>query len=254
MKRVWTTRLREERGVAMLTVIMVGAALTVITTTAAALSIRGLNATGADSQSARAMAAAEAGLERFMLDVRRGSISTSSMKEAGCASPPIALAPGTLGPGTYNVQLTIYEPTQAKKVPESPWIPNVRDMELPCTSRTSNLYAITATGTQGQGTRVVRQLIRAVPGKSKFPLGIYADRIDANGNPDMNNISIFTRGDIIGRGKISLSGIDDNYTMSDVYDKTAFGGFSWTGNLNWSSNIPAAVHATGEIYAKTAGT
>lgn len=247
-------RARDERGVAMLTVIMVGAALTVITTTAAALSIRGLNATSADGQSTKALAAAEAGLERFMLNVKSGAISPGAMKNAGCSSAPITLPPGTLGPGTYNVVLTIYSPTKNPPVPKTdPW--SAQNVNVaPCLNHSGNLYAITATGTQGNGTRVVRQIIRSVPGKSKFPLGIYADRIDSNGNPDMNNISVFTRGDVLGRGKLSLSGIDENYTMRDVYDQSAFGGFSWSGGLTWDSNIPAAVHATGEVYAKTAGT
>ncbi len=235
----------------MMTVMLIGAALTVVTTTAAVLSIRGLKATSADSQSARAMAAAEAGLERFMLNVKSGTISLASMTEAGCASPPVSLPPGTLGPGSYNAELTIYEPSQPKKVPDSPWSSG-NDTVAPCSSRTGNLYAITATGTQGSGTRVVRQLIRVVPGKSKFPLGIYAERIDTNGNPSMKNISVFTAGDFVGRGKISLVGTDENYTMKDVYDQTAFSGFVWSGGLNWDSKIPAAVHATGEIYVKGA--
>ena len=236
-----------------MTVMLIGAALTVVTTTAAVLSIRGLKASSADSQSARAMAAAEAGLERFMLDVKRGTVSLASMAEAGCASAPVTLPPGTLGPGSYNVELTIYEPTQNPKVPNSPWT-SANDLALPCSNRTGNLYAITATGTQGSGTRVVRQLIRVVPGKSKFPLGIYAERVDANGNPSMRNISVFTVGDLVGRGKLSMVGTDDNYTMKDVYDQTAFSGFVWSGGLNWDSKIPAAVHATGEIYVKGVNT
>ncbi len=245
-------RLRGQSGVAMITVLFVGATLTVLTTTAAFMSVRGLQSTSADAQSARAMAAAEAGLERFMLDVKRGAISVAGMKEAGCGSPPIVLPPGTLGAGSYDVQLTIYEPGQSKKVPDSPWT-LANDGVAPCTPRNSpNLYAVTATGAQGSGTRVVRQVIRAIPGKSKFPLGIYADRIDANGNPDMKNISVFTRGDVVGRGKFSMSGTDPNYTMRDVYDESAFGGFSWSGGLTWDSNIPAAVHATGVIYLKGA--
>lgn len=247
------SRLRNECGVAMVTVLFVGSALTVLTTTAAFVSMRGLRATGADSQSAKAMAAAEAGLERFMLDVKRGAVSYSSMQEAGCASAPVALAPGTLGPGTYNVELTIYEPTQNPKVPNSPWS-SANDLVAPCSTRSGNLFAITATGTQGSGTRVVRQLIQATPGQSKFPLGIYAENIDANGNPDMNNISVFTAGDIVGRGKMSFSGTDANYQMNDVYDQTAFSSFGWSGGLSWTTNIPAAVHATGEIYVKGAST
>ena len=245
-------RLRSQSGVAIVTVLFIGAALTVLTTTAAFVSVRGLQSTAADAQSAHAMAAAEAGLERFMLDVKRGAIQIATMKTAGCQTPPIALPPSSLGPGSYNVQLTIYEPTQGKKIPDAPWTLMSKDSP-PCTSRFSpNLYAVTATGTQGSGTRVVRQVIRAIPGKSKFPLGIYADRIDANGNPTLKNISVFTRGDVVGRSKMSLAGIDANYTMRDVYDQSTFAGFSWSGGMTWSSNIPAAVHATGEIYLKGA--
>lgn len=251
MERTLMKTIREERGIAMMTVMLVGAALTVVTTTAAILSVRGLRATSADGQSARAMAAAEAGLERLTLDVKNGTIKLGAMREAGCATAPISLPPGTLGPGTYDVALTIYEPSQPKKVPDSPWsISN--DTVSPCTNHTSNLYAITATGTQGSGTRVVRQLLRVVPGKAKFPMGIYAEKIDANGNPTMRNISVFTAGDLVGRGKISMSGIDENYTMKDVYNQTLFPTFSWSGGLNWDSKIPAAVHATGEIYVKGA--
>lgn len=244
-------RMRDERGVAMITVLFVGVALTVMTTTAAFLSVRGLSSTSADKRSVQALAAAEAGLERFMMDVERGAISTAAMTEAGCAAPPVSLPPGTLGPGAYSVELTIYEPTQPKKVPDSPWS-STNDSAAPCMGRSGNLFAVTATGTQGSGTRVVRQIIQSTPGKSKFPLGIYAESIDANGNPDMDNISIFAVGDIIGRGKMSLSGIDDNYSMKDVYDQSAFPGFVWSGLLNWDSKIPAAVHATGEIYVKGA--
>jgi hypothetical protein len=251
MKRTVMSTLRNERGIAMMTVMLVGAALTVVTTTAAVLSVRGLRATSADGQSAKAMAAAEAGLERFMLEVKKGSVPMSSMTEAGCASPPVTLPPGTLGPGSYNVALTIYEPTQSKKVPDTPWQIGNDDV-APCKFRSSNMYAITATGTQGNGTRVVRQLLRIIPGKAKFPLGIYAEKIDANGNPVMRNISVFTAGDLVGRGKIAMSGTDDNYTMKDVYNQSAFPTFAWSGGLNWDSNVPAAVHATGEIYVKGA--
>ena len=243
-------RLRNEGGIALVTVLCVGAALTVMTATTAFVAVRGLRATTADKSSAQALAAAEAGLERFMLDVERGAVSYSNMVEAGCASAPISLPPGTLGPGTYDVALTIYEPSQNPKVPASPWTA-ANDASPPCTTRTSKQFAVTATGTQGSGTRVIRQIITTTPGESKFPLGIYAETMDLNGNPEMDNISVFSAGDIVGRGKIALQGIDSNYQMEDVYNKAAFPSFAWTGGLSWTSNIPAAVHATGEIYAKT---
>lgn len=245
--------LRQERGVAMMTVLFVGAALTVMTTTAAFLSVKALKSTSDDKSSAQALAAAEAGLERLLLDVRRGAIGYGSMQRAGCQTPPVTLPAGTLGPGTYEAQLTIYEPTQNPPVPEPPWDANSKN-EIPCLNRTTNLYAITSTGEQGAGTRVVRQIVSIVVGSTKLPMGIYADRIDANGNPALENISVFTAGDVIGRGKIALVGTDPYFKMKDVYNQTAFSSFTWSGGYTWDSFIPTAVHATGELYAKNAQT
>lgn len=246
-------RLRSEAGVAMVTVLFVGATLAVLTTSAAFMSVKGLRSSTADKSSVQALAAAEAGLERLLLDVSRGDVGYGAMRQAGCQTPPVSLPPGTLGPGTYDVKLTIYEPGQNPKVPETnPWVANATSP--PCANRTTNLFAITATGTQGRGTRVVRQIVSVVVGSSKLPLGIYAEKIDANGNPTMKNISVFTAGDVIGRGKFAMVGTDSYFRMKDVYNQSAFPSFTWGGTLNWDSFIPAGVHATGEIYAKNAGT
>lgn len=246
-------RFRQEAGVAMITVLFVGATMAVLTTSAALMSVKGLRSATQDKSSAQALVAAEAGLERLLLDVARGDVGYGSMQSAGCATPPVTLPPGTLGPGTYDVQLTIYEPGQSPKVPDSPWTANTKN-SAPCLVRSTNLFAITATGRQAGGTRVVRQIVSVVVGSTKLPLGIYADRIDANGNPTMKNISVFTAGDVIGRGKFAMVGTDSYFRMRDVYNQSAFPAFTWTGGRTWDSFIPAAVHATGEIYAKTAGT
>lgn len=243
-------RFRQEAGVALITVLFVGATLAVLTTSAAVMSVKGLRGASDDKSSAQALVAAEAGLERLLLDVTRGDVGYGLMQRSGCGAPPVALPPGTLGPGTYNVYLTIYEPDDSPKVPEAPWSAT----SPPCADRTTNLFAITATGSQGRGTRVVRQIVSVVVGSTKLPLGIYADRIDANGNPTMRNISVFTAGDVIGRGKFAMIGTDSYFRMKDVYSQSAFPSFAWTGGRTWDSFIPAAVHATGEIYAKNAGT
>lgn len=247
-------RFRQETGVAMIVVLFVGATLAVLTTSAAFMSVRGLRSAQQDKSSVQALAAAEAGLERMLLDVVRGDVGYGSMRTAGCSTPPVSLPPGALGPGTYDVQLTIYEPSQNPKVPQTaPWSA-ANAGAAPCLNRTSNLFAITATGNQASGTRVVRQIVSVKVGSTKLPLGIYADKIDANGNPAMNNISVFTAGDIIGRGKFAMKGSDAYFKMKDVYNQSAFPTFTWTGGYSWDSFIPASVHATGEIYAKNAAT
>lgn len=246
-------RLRQETGVAMITVLFVGATLAVLATSAAVMSVKGLRSATQDKSSAQALSAAEAGLERLLLDVARGDVGYGLMQKAGCQTAPVSLPPGTLGPGTYDVYLTIYEPGQTPKVPPVPWSA-ANASAAPCVTRSTNLFAITATGRQAGGTRVVRQIVSVVVGSTKLPLGIYADKIDANGNPTMKNISVFTAGDVIGRGKFALIGNDSFFRMKDVYSQSAFPSFTWTGGRSWDSFIPAAVHATGEIYAKNSGT
>lgn len=256
--RMPATRERAEAGVAMITVVLVGAVLSVVTTTAAFMSVRSLKATNDDAMSARALAAAEAGIDRLMVDLKRGGTSWALIQEAGCAQPPVSLS-GLLGPGDYDVHLTVFDPTQApaNRIPAFPWSA-ANDGVAPCAGRspdpaTPALFAITSTGSQANGTRVVRQVIRASAGSTKLPMGIYADRIDANGSPTMNGVSVFTRGDVVGREKIQFTGTDAYYKMSHVYDQTAFPSFAWSGGLNWNSFVPAAIHATGTIYAKQSG-
>jgi hypothetical protein len=86
---------------------------------------------------------------------------------------------------------------------------------------------------------VVRQIVQIEP--IGLPIGIYADRIDANGNGGMVSISMVSPTDIVGRAKMAFIGLDPYYVKDDFYDNGD------------TDPIPAAAHAAGQIYPGNGG-
>ena len=240
-------RLRNQRGVAMITVLFVGATLTVVGSSAAFITIHELRAGTDDRKAAEALSYAEAGVDRLLQELRRGSITWGLIREAGCQYPPLQLPQSTLGNGTYAASLTVYDPTAApqSRVPASPWS-SANDAVAPCAGRTGTArdkayFAITVIGTHPNAKRVVRQVVQI--GSLNLPVGIYADSVSANGNPDLNGIRLITPGDVIGREKLGFSGVDPYYKLSDF----------WPG-MSSTTAVPTSVHALGTVYYKKAGT
>jgi hypothetical protein len=235
-------RLRDQSGVALVTVLFVGAALTAVATSSSFIAIRELRTSSEDWNGSRAVSYGEAGLQRFLNELKLGGFGMGSIIGAGCTSPPVALPQGLIGNGSYSAELTAYNPATTPKVPT--WT-GTANTSGPCAGRdfvntkVPQLYAISSTGTSGQGRRTIRAVV-TISG-SGLPVGVFVNTIDANGNPDFTNISIFASGDINGRDKMNVSGIDENYTVGQVY-----GGSS-------TAKVPAAVHAVGAIYGKGGG-
>ncbi|HEX2296565.1 MAG TPA: pilus assembly PilX N-terminal domain-containing protein [Actinomycetota bacterium] len=234
-------RVAGERGVAMITVLLIGAVLTVVSTSAGFMAVRNLRATTSDGQGSKAVAYAEAGLERFLNDLRSSGFGLANVMAAGCTGPAVSLPAGIVGDGSYNAELTVYNPAANPPVPPSPWVASNASLPV-CQGRSTSssvpqLYAVTATGTAGTASRAIRSVVRIAG--SKLPVGVWVNSIDANGNPDFANISVFSRSDILGRTKLAFTGTDRYYTMYDVYP---FPGQSTT------VKIPAAAHSAGSIY------
>lgn len=240
----------DERGVAMVTVILMGAALAVMATTTSILAIRDLRSTTGSTNSVKALGYAEAGLQRFLRELKLGSFGLSSVLKAGCTTPPVTLPEGRVGDGTYTAELTVFEPSTTPQVPP-PWT-GAATSAGPCgTSRFTPpnpaakapwTYAVTATGRAGNATRVIRAIVTI--SASGLPVGVFVNKVNANGNPGFGNISLFANSDVLGREKMTFTGNDLQYTIGDVYGSTA---------PNASSPIPAAVHTTGAIYLKANG-
>lgn len=99
---------------------------------------------------------------------------------------------------------------------------------LDITSDQPSYVLITAEGTSSEGYRKLQQMVKLEP--VDYPLTLFVDGdAQINGTPELNDQSIYVGGDVFGREKITVSG-DDLVTGE-----------------------PAAVFATGRIFAKSNG-
>ncbi len=244
-------RIRDDAGVAMTTVLLMGAALTALTSTAVFVTIQDFRAGTDDRKAAEALAYAEAGIDRMVQYVRSGgpNLTYANLIKAGCPDPAansIALPPGSIGSGTFNVSMTVFNPSAATVADRYPRATN----QGACASVQSNPrrgqhFLITSVGEHPASKRVVQQVVKIAT--AGMPVGILADSIDANGNPELDGISILTEGPVTGRNQVNIIGLDPYYTLGDFWpDK------SWAGGLSGSSPIPAAAHAVGGLFLQTA--
>ena len=254
-------RLRNEAGVAMVTVLLVGAVMTVVSSGAAYVTIREFQSGQDDRRASEALAFAEAGVDRLLLELRRNpNLNWNRVSEAGCKYEPIAIPKGDLGnQRSYRAYLTVYHPDLAgaarlpalhtwKKTGDG-WNTTWNDGETLCTDTTRpgplpggpqvpQYFAITATGEHPTATRVVRQVVKI--GARGFPIGLYAESVHVQGgNPTASNISLVTPGDVEARENLNFSGSDPYYKLGDFWD-----------GQSMSIAAPAAVHARGSIYCR----
>lgn len=231
---------KNENGVAMITVLVVAAVLTAVTSTASFVAIRELGATRADSSSAQALAYAEAGIDRLMLEIRSGNaITWNDISLAGCdADHPVITRTGSIGTGTYRTTLEVYN--RQASAPADRFRPSA------CTSASSSpigtrSFLISSLGEQPAPTarKVIRQVIDIKP--LGLPIGAYAyERIDANGTVNMQNASMVTEGVVTNRDNIGFRGLDPYYTIKSFYGDRV-------DDVVGAKRMPAAVHAKNAI-------
>jgi hypothetical protein len=253
-------KLRDELGVAMVTVLLVGTGLTVVASTAAFVTIRDLRAGRDERRASEALSFAESGVERVVEALRAGGYTWGRLNRAGCSRPPIEVPKGVLGTNqTYLAYLVVYdaqEPDPAKRIPDlGSWSPGSTTWTPPsptpavCTKHEAAIplgpkpgnaqyFAITSTGTHPTAARVVRMVV-GIEGRG-LPLGLFADSVNVQGgNPGAISISMITPGDVEGREKMEFTGYDPYYKIGDF----------WTGAPDTIAGrpAPAAIHALGEI-------
>ena len=276
MRRSIFARLSDQRGVAMVSVLLIAATLTAVASAAAFTTIKEFRSSTQDQRSARALSYAEAGIDRLLNHMKTGRINWRDIALAGCPAagrytgeldhPPLSLPfgnQGRVGEGSYTVHLEVFNPITTD--------PNKRFAPGACTddangfprwfesprvppgwwSGTSQYFAIVSTGASsssatpcpeltGGACRTVHQVVR-IRGTG-LPVGIYAKTsADLRGNPSMQNISLITPGSVTGRSKAGFSGLDPYYFVGDFTD--------WASMLltTRQKHVPAAVHAGGSI-------
>ena len=237
--------LRNESGVAMVTVLFVGAVLTVVVSMAAFVTVQEFRSGADDRRSGRAISSAEAGVDQMMNSVRNFLAPWRDLVLSGCTlngvayptvGPGSTLTPravtltGTLtGGGTYTAVLRPLNPANPGSNTYCP-------TTLPSPKEPFRMKII-STGTFETGRRVIEQEI-SMTGRN-LPIGVRAHNIDANGNPSFTNTVLISTGTITGRDKMDFSGVDPYYDKSDFYPGIAVDG-----------DMPASAHSADKIYER----
>ena len=235
-------KLSSEKGVAMMTVLFVGAAMTALTSVAALATIRDFRAGTDDRKATEALAYAEAGVDRLMHHIRGGSVSWGQLKNAGCPTP-LVVPDGSVGRGSFGTYLTVVDPFAATADGR---FPPQACATVPSSPRDPLYLAVVSTGTHPKAVRVVQQVLKVED--IDLPIGLSAENVDANGTPNLGNISMITDGQIMGRKQLNFAGLDPYYRLGDFWP-----GHTWTNGLSANSPAPAGAHAVGGIYLNNNG-
>lgn len=243
----------------MVTVLLVGAVLTVVSSTAAFVTIQEFRSTNDDLKSARALGYAEAGLDRVLVAMRQNTWKWEQVVMAGCPGYPVidaaydgpdagtapdfpTLMNGSLGNGTYSV--VIQRDTDTSACPGSTPSP-----------RNAQSIKVTSTGRHPDAMRRVEQTIDLET--RGLPIGLYAEQtVDGGGNGSVTNISLITPGNVVRRNQINFVGFDPYYKIGDFFPNVDPSGRYSTGlftDAERALQIPAAAHALG-LMEKTNGT
>jgi Tfp pilus assembly protein PilX len=189
---------RDDRGAAMMTVLLVGAVLTALALTAATISLHNVRNAGRDRVATGAMGAAESGIAEGITYLRTSDAGALACSPA-CASNP-------WGNSAAPRSLTFSDGGKA-----TVWIEVVQAFNPP-TAKVAT-YKIHSVGSRGTGLEAgVRTLQQTVVGKPiEIPIGVYANNITMNGTPQTFQESVFSKNCISGREKMNFGTSVDAY-------------------------------------------
>jgi hypothetical protein len=243
-----------EHGVAMVTVIFVAAALLVLSSTAAFVTVREFRAGSDDRKATGALAYAEAGVDTMIHYIRNGgAVTFGELRQAGCGRPPISIPETSIGNGTFAVTAWVYEPDGptpldklASQHPRNNGASGFACGYAPTSPRGVLYLALESVGESPAAKRVVQQVVEV---RSRgLPVGVYAESIEASGTPQTIGISMVSDQKIIGREKIRFTGTDPYYTVGDFWPDGP-----WPSGMGPSTPVPSAAHAVQGIYMKSNG-
>lgn len=233
--------LTSQRGVAMVTVLFVGATLTVLASAATFSTIREFRQGGDDRRAAQAISIAEAGIDRLLGHIRSGLLTYEDLNEAGCPTP-LSLPLGSVGPGTFSVSLRVYNPNAegANRFPPAacsgrPTSPH------PGMGSDLTWFVVTSRGVHPDASRTVQQIIALRP--IGLPIGIYAHSISVqSANHPVYTVSLVSETTITNRERLGFVGFDSYYKVQDF--------FSGATGRSLSEPVHAAAHAASGILLK----
>ena len=248
---------KDERGVALVTVLFIGAVMTVTVSAAAFVAMTEFRAAGRDRGATSALALGEAGIDRTIQWMRSNRVPWRYLVLSGCTgtiagnSYSTVTLNGQIGTGSYSAQITRAD--ACNPAPTS--VPSPRDVQQIIITSTgcTNSTAGTACPTTSS-KRVVRQAVAL--SSRELPIGVSSVRIDARGTPTFRNVVVVSRGIVNTRKQVTMTGTDPYYEKEDYYpcgaSLVAPNCFPEDGNN--LGDMPASIHSTDRIYINPNGT
>lgn len=249
-------RHKDQQGVALVTVIFIGAALTAVASVGFFSTMREYEAARDDRRAAAAHGYAEAGIDRFIDYLKSGVVTYNDMYRAGCPSATGGTLPrltlpvtnNAIGQGQFSATLEVFNPvatTQLGRFAPGSCSARPRDAHEP-------LYvAVTSTGQHPSARRQLLQILKVQ--SVGLPIGHFATNINGGGNPGMSGISLVSETAIRGRESLGFIGNDPYNRLADFYPNVPESFWASQGRSS-SDQIPAAAHAAGGIFLKSNGT
>lgn len=199
---------RDERGVAMVTVLLVSAVLTALGVTVTQVALSNLGNAGRDRVAGGALGAAEAGVARAVTWINSHNPNALACSPS-CASNP-------WGNSSTPETVTFPDGRQA-----SVWIEPIQPYAPPAYK--VGTYKIHSVGTAGSGPgkRTLEVTVEVKP--MQFPLGIFTrHELENGGTGAIFNESVLSDACIDKRDKMSFTGIDAYYGIPSAAHSTKY--------------------------------
>ncbi|MBW3594084.1 MAG: hypothetical protein KY391_00790 [Actinobacteria bacterium] len=243
---------------ALVTVLFVGAVMTVTVSAAAFIAVQEFRAANRDRGATTALALSEAGIDRTMQWIRSNKTTWRYIVLSGCDAvgtvegvsySPITLN-GQIGTGTYSTTIRRADGCQPLPV-EIPSPTEVQQLILTSVGCTNNTVGQPCP--TGSAKRLVEQAVavRARP----LPVGMSGNRVDARGNPTFQDMVVFARGIVNTRAQITMRGIDPYWEKSDFYPCVGAQNapLCFPGDSDSTGDMPASIHSTDRIFLSPNG-
>lgn len=213
---------RDERGVAMITALLVVSVLTALGITVTQVALNNLSNAGRDRVGAGALGAAEAGVTRAIAYINK--TNTQALRcSPSCLSNP-------WGNSTTPQSITLPDNRTAKV-----WIEKVQEYAPP--SYKTGVYKIHSVGTTGPvaaspGQRSLEVTVEVKP--MGFPLGIFThQKINNGGTGTVTSESVLSDSCIDSRDHLNMSAIDSYYGIPSAAHSTRY---ITSANLSYCDN------------------
>jgi hypothetical protein len=230
---------RNDEGVALISVLLVGATLVALGVTALSVATTNLNDSGRDRLGGSALASSESGVAQAIELMKQLSLQDLACSTATTVCPVDPVTGTGLGNKDHPVSVQLPNGRQAQV-----WVETVQGYD-PAAGRRVGTYKIHAVGMAGvgPGKRSLEVSVSAKP--FSFPIGIFTEsNANYGGNGDIVTTSMFSKACIDSRDKIVFSGTDAFYGTKAAANSTTYITAKNDNSCSDGASSSQGIHAT----------